>query len=397
MPKIANSLTAIAIKNLKPKDKPYFVSDGFNMLLKVSVNGNKSFILTYKSPKTNKQRRYTIGTYPTMSLSEAREKRIELQKQIANGIDILEQENYKDFQTIYQEYIKTRTEITPKHLQRISSIFNRFILPKFANANIKNITRKEIVDALILLQDKQATLKKSLNALNHFYKYALLHEYTNHNIITDIDKKTLIGKMEVRHYVFLKDDQDISKLLRNIREYSGDDRIKVCALLQLYTAVRGANARFAEWSEFDFDKSLWSISAQKMKAGKAHEVHLTNSIKNILLDYRQKYSFNSKYLFPSLRTTLKPISDNTVRTMLRNLGYSNEQITPHGFRATFSTICHENIDIHKHSSDVIELCLAHIETNKVKDAYNHAKNLKQRASLLKWWSDYLDNLYSPDM
>ncbi|WP_226996901.1 tyrosine-type recombinase/integrase [Campylobacter pinnipediorum] len=189
MPKIATSLTAISIKNLKPKDKPYFVSDGFNMLVKVAPNGNKTFVFIYKSPKTNKRRRHTIGTYPTMSLSEAREKRTELQKLVNNGIDILQEQNYKDFQAIYQEYIKTRSDVTPKHLQRIKSIFDRFILPKFANADIKIITRKDIINALSPIQDKQETLKKSLIALNHFYKYALLYEDIDHNIITDIDKK----------------------------------------------------------------------------------------------------------------------------------------------------------------------------------------------------------------
>ncbi|AQW85598.1 integrase [Campylobacter pinnipediorum subsp. caledonicus] len=394
MPKVATSLTTLSIKNLKPKDKPYFISDGFNLLLKVSKNGTKTFIFNYKSPKTNKQRRYTIGNFPKITLAEARNTRIKLQKDIDSGIDILEQTYFKDFEAIYQEYIKTRTDISQKHLQRIKSFFERFLLPNFAKSDIKKITRKDILRVLSPLISTPDSLKKAMASLNQFYKYALLYEYTEHNIISDIDKKALIGKVEVKHYAFLKNDDDIRNLLRNIKEYNGDDRIKVCALLQLYTAVRGANARFAEWSEFDFDKNIWHISADKMKMAKAHEVHLTNSVKHMLLSYKQRHIFNSKYLFPSLKTTLRPISDNTVRTMLRNLGYSKEDITPHGFRATFSTICHENIDLHGCNSDIVELCLAHIEQNKVKDAYNHAKNLKQRAKLMQWWSDYLDSLSS---
>ena len=160
----------------------------------------------------------------------------------------------------------------------------------------------------------------------------------------------------------------------------------------LYTAVRGENARFATWDEIDFKNSLWSIPASKMKNGKAHEVFLSASVKKLLSDYRASSPLKSDLVFPSVKSNIRPISDNTVRSMLRNLGFSNEMITPHGFRATFSTIAHERQDEHGQSSDVIELCLAHVEKNKVKDAYNHAKNLKQRAALMQWWSDFLDGL-----
>ena len=96
--------------------------------------------------------------------------------------------------------------------------------------------------------------------------------------------------------------------------------------------------------------------------------------------------------YPSIKSNVAPLSDNTIRIMLKNLGFNKDMITPHGFRATFSTVANENIDKHGCNSDVIELCLAHVEGNKVKDAYNHAKNLKARAKLMQWWSDYLDSL-----
>ncbi|MCD8212806.1 MAG: site-specific integrase [Campylobacter sp.] len=155
--------------------------------------------------------------------------------------------------------------------------------------------------------------------------------------------------------------------------------------------MRGENARFATWEEIDLKNGIWRISGDKMKNGYPHEVFLSESLVGFLQNLR-KNSDTAGFLFPSLRSKTRPISDNSVRSMLRNLGYANDSLTPHGFRATFSTICHERRDEHGQSSDIIELCLAHVEKNRVKDAYNHAKNLKARAALMQWWSDYLDSL-----
>ncbi|WP_258034061.1 tyrosine-type recombinase/integrase [Campylobacter concisus] len=219
-----------------------------------------------------------------------------------------------------------------------------------------------------------------------------MHEYVEHNIISDIDKSALIGKKDVKHFAYLKNDDEIRAVLVAIREYFGDIRVKTCAIFQLYTAARGQNARNAKWSQIDFENCLWHIPASEMKTARAHEVFLSKSVINLLKTYRERLPLKSELIFPSVKSNIRPISDNTIRSMLRNLGFSNDMVTPHGFRATFSTIANENIDKHGCNSDVIELCLAHVENNKVKDAYNHAKNLKARAKLMQWWSNYLDNL-----
>lgn len=394
MPKLSSQLTITQVKNLKPKDKPYFISDSDNLLLKVTPNGNKFFIYEFRNKLTNKRQRITIGKLGDIGLSEAREKRNELKKQLLDGVDISKDESGTTLRAIYAEWIKTKSKINEKHLFWIKRRFEVLLLPKLGDADIKDISRKDVINALapLLEEEKQETAKRVLGALNGFYKFALLHEYVEHNIIADIDKTALIGRRQIRHFAYFKDEEEIRNLIKAIKGYFGDERIKACALFMLYTAVRGENARFATWDEIDFKNSLWSIPAAKMKNGKAHEVFLTGSVKKLLLDYRVSSPLKSDLIFPSVKSNIRPISDNTVRSMLRNLGFSNEMITPHGFRATFSTICHERQDEHGQSSDVIELCLAHVEKNKVKDAYNHAKNLKQRAALMQWWSDFLDGL-----
>lgn len=392
MPKLSSGLTITQLKNLKPKDKVYFVGDGDNLLIKIMPNGAKFFIYEFKNPN-NKRKRLTLGKVGDMSLAEAREKRNELKKQIINK-EYAKESGADTFKAIFKEWIKTKSKISPKQLFWINRRFETLLLPKFENIRIKDISRKDIINALsvLLVDEKQETTKKVLGALNSFYKFALLHEYVEHNIIADIDKNTLIGKQNVRHYAYFKDEKELKNLITAIKGYFGDNRVRVCALFMLYTAVRGENARFATWDEIDFKSSVWKIPANKMKNGKSHEVFLSESVKNMLLKYKQNLPLQSELVFPSVKSNIRPISDNTVRSMLRILGFDNDMITPHGFRATFSTIAHERLDEHKQSSDVIELCLAHIEKNKVKDAYNHAKNLKQRAVLMQWWSDLLDRL-----
>lgn len=393
MPKLSAQLTITQLKNLKQKDKVYFVSDSDNLLIKIMPNGSKFFIYEFKDPANNKRKRLTLGKVGDISLSEAREKRNELKKQIVSG-EYIKESGADTFKVVFEKWIKTKSKISPKQLFWINRRFEALLLPRFERVSIKEISRKDIINALapLLADEKQETAKKVLGALNSFYKFALLHEYVEHNIIADIDKATLIGKRDIKHYAHFKDEIELRNLITAIKGYFGDIRIKACALFMLYTAVRGENARFATWDEIDFKNSLWKIPADKMKNGKAHEVFLTDSVKKLLLDYRAALPLQSDLIFPSVKSNIRPISDNTVRSMLRNLGFSNEMITPHGFRATFSTIAHERLDEHKQSSDVIELCLAHVEKNKVKDAYNHAKNLKQRAVLMQWWSDLLDKL-----
>lgn len=397
MPKITAPLTNTQIKNTKAKDKIYFISDGDGLLLEVKPNGKKTFVYEFTSPVTKKRRRMTLGEFGVLSLQEAREKRNEVKKINFSGIDALDALKRPDltFENIFKEWIKTKkNKITQKRIFWIERRFEILFLPKLAKIDIKQISRKDIINALnpLIIDDKLESAKKLLSVLNIFWKYAVLHEYAEHNIIADIDKRTLLGNIKTKHFAFLKNDAQIKNLLLNIKEYSGDERVKTCALFQFYTAVRGANARFAKWDEIDFKNKVWQIPAQKTKTNRPHEVFLSKSIIELLSNYKDKCNFKSDFLFPSLRSNTRPISDNTVRAMLRNLGYSNDDITPHGFRATFSTICHERRDEHGQSSDIIELCLAHIEKNKIKDAYNHAKNLKQRTILMQWWSDYLDSL-----
>lgn len=392
MPKLSRQLTITQFKNLKAKEKPYFVSDGDNLLIKIMPNGTKFFM--YEFRENGKRHRLALGKYDEMSLSNARDKRSELRSKLSQGESLVQTAEKTKFKAVFEAWYKTKGKLSEKQQFWIKRRFETLFLPKFGEVGIKEITRKDIIAALapLLGDDKQETIRKTLGTLNSFYKFALLHEYVEHNIISDIDKSALIGKKDVKHFAYLKNDDEIRAVLMAIKEYFGDLRVKVCAIFQLYTAARGQNARNAKWSQIDFENCVWHIPASEMKTAKPHDVFLSQSVITLLKTYHERLPLKSELIFPSVKSNVRPISDNTIRSMLRNLGFNNDMVTPHGFRATFSTIANENIDKHGCNSDVIELCLAHVEGNKVKDAYNHAKNLKARAKLMQWWSDYLDNL-----
>lgn len=179
----------------------------------------------------------------------------------------------------------------------------------------------------------------------------------------------------------------------DILHTNADIKTKIATLLSLFTAQRSFTIRASEWSEFDLEKGIWTINAQKMKMkGRgAHIVHLNTPCLE-MLKFWQKITGGERYLFSSIRSKSEIMSDNTIRSLFRRAGYSNEDFTPHGFRSMFSTILNEHRSEHGLSKDIIELCLAHLDGNAVRASYNFAQNLEDRKRLFEWWGEFLFDL-----
>ena len=323
------------IKSLKPKDKRYKVSDGENLYILVMPSGTKTFIYEYKSKQTFKYKRISLGKYPIMSLLEARSKKIEYQKMLLNDDEPRNSKTLTTFKEILKKRLEYKgSEVSAKQLQIITRYFERFYLPKFGNKDIRSIKKSDIIEATDELnkEGKFETLDRALNNITAFFKWAVTREYLTHNVAFDIDKSSLFKKRAVANSAGIYTKDEITNLIRNINEYEGDIRVKTAGLLALFTAQRSFTIRYARWDEIDFKKRIWHIPANKMKIKKAHAVPLSSQVVKLLQNY-QIYQFNSPYLFPSPRSNTRPISDNAVRSMIRNLGYTNEQLTPHGFRA----------------------------------------------------------------
>lgn len=397
MPKINAPLSDTAIKALKPKDKIYKKSDGKNLFIFVEPSGRKFFAFEYKSPVTNKIRRIALGNYPDLSLANARVKRQELMAGIIDGNDpIISKNSHKNtLNEVALKWLEIKSAtIVQSYYKKQIITFKKHVSPYLGNYPINEIKATQVIDMLKIIEKNGnfETIKRVFMLLNQIYKYALTYQLTAHNIIADINFKYAFKSAKVKNYPTITDENEIRNLLIAINEYNGELKTKVALKLAIYTAMRPFNIRHASWDEFDLEAKIWSVKALKMKMKEAFVLPLSDSVVRMLKEYKQMSLNDSGYLFCSALSKDRAMSENTLNTALRRLGYSKDEIVSHGFRAMFSTIANEKRDEHKQSIDIIERCLAHKDKDKVRAAYNRATNLIQMRELMQWWADFLDGL-----
>ncbi|MDK2050888.1 tyrosine-type recombinase/integrase [Aliarcobacter butzleri] len=408
MPKSVTPLNDALLKNLKPQTKDYIKTDGNGLRILVKTSGTKLWEFEYTSPTLKKRRKTSFGNYPQTTLVMARNKRDENIKLIRSGIDPLEQKQIEHDTIKKQNEIKNNTfqkvalewhdnystEVSLNYHYKLLRALQLYIFPFIKNKPISEITRKDIITILQELKNKSLveTANRTLMILNKIYMYAVTLEYAPHNIIADIDKKVLLGKIEKVHYPTFTKIQDIKGLLLSIDEYQGEISTQFAMKLLPYVFVRSFNIRNMTWDEIDFQNKEWIIPANKMKTNKEFILPLPLQAIRILENLKKLQTNDSIYVFVGIRSINSPISDNTLISALRRMGYTKDQIVPHSFRSIFSTIAYENMPIHGYSSEVIEALLAHQETNKVKEAYNRATYKEQMRNLIQWYANWLDNI-----
>ncbi|XOB61550.1 tyrosine-type recombinase/integrase [Campylobacterota bacterium DY0563] len=410
MARITKPLTATEINSAKPREKDYKLFDGGGLFLLISKTGGKRWRLKYRF--NDKEKLISLGIYPEISLKEARNKRTEYKSLIAKNIDPSEKRKEKKeiskikeiqkkntFYKVSQEWLVSyKYEVSEKYLNKLERSLELYVYPFIKNKSIEQLKRLEIIEILQNLKnrDLQETAKRVIMLLNKIFKYAVTLEYTPHNIIVDIDQNTIIGRIEKKHYPTFTKDEDIRGLLLAIDEYSGDYATKIALKILPYVFVRSYNIRHMEWNEIDFDKKEWIIPKNKMKTKTEFILPLPNQVIELLKEI-YPYSNKSKYVFPSYRDFNRPISDNTLISALRRMGYTKDEFVPHSFRSMFSTIAYENANHeagHKFTGEVIEALLAHKEKNKIKDAYNRASYKESMKSLIEWYAYNLDFIKS---
>lgn len=401
-------LTATEIKNAKPKEKKYKLSDGGGLFLLVSPNSSKVWRLKYRF--NNKEKEYAIGVYPTISLSKARAKREELKILIADGKDpneekkqtkktnkAIEVKKENTFYKISQKWLKNyHGHVSENYHTKLGKSLENYIYPFIKDKAIDDVTRLEIISIMEQLKEKGLleTARRTVMLLNKIFKYAVTHELTPHNIVANIEVRDILGKKIKKHYPTLTKESDIKGLLLAIDEYNGNYFTKMALKILPYVFVRSYNIRHMEWKEIDFDTREWIIPAKKMKTKTEFILPLPQQVIDMLLEIREKATSNL-YVFPSPIHKDRPLSDNTLITALRRLGYTKEEFVPHSFRAMFSTIAHEKAndkDGHNFTSEAIEACLAHKETNLVKAAYNRSRYKEAMRGLIEWYANYLEEI-----
>ncbi len=388
-------LTEIAVKAAKPKEKPYKLSDAGCMYLYVSQTGK---YWRYDYSFLGKRKTLAIGVYPTISLAEAREAKDAARKLLAKGIDPSKSKISKrkeairnaaiTFEIVAREWHeKNATKWSPKNTARTLSLLERDIFPFIGRLPIAEIKSSELLETIQRIEKKGniQTAHRAMMNCGQIFRYAMATDRA-HRDITFVLRGSLMPIVET-HHATITDPKEIGRLLRDIDEYEGLFITKCALKLAPLVFVRPGELRNAEWAEFNLDSAEWKIPASKMKMGAIHIVPLSKQALDILNELKVQTG-HLKYLFPSVRSPYRPISDNTVNAALRRLGYEKTEMTGHGFRSMASTILHEQGWPH----DAIERQLAHAERNKVSAAYNYADYLPKRKAMMQAWADYLDSL-----
>ena len=407
-------LSDTQIKKTKPKEKGYKLFDGDGLFLWVSKTGGKLWRLKYVSPVSNKEKTFSIGKYPGVTLAKARVERELLRELIANGIDPSEekQKHKKEhieteikkldtFGKLAEDFLQHKTKISDDYREMQFRRLDRHIFPVLKNTPISEINRKDIIN-LIKVIESHGTLemsKRVFSLCNEIFRYASANEKIPYNILQDIDKKSVFMQKEEKHFPVILEEKEIKILLNTLDNYKGDISTNYALRLLPHLAARTGNINEAEWEDIDFEKCLWIIPGEKMKIKvkyngtdklQPHIVPLSQQSMLIIKELKN-HTYDSPYLFPSVLSRKRSMSDNTLSTAMNRLGYKGK-MNPHSFRAMFSTKLHEKIEEHGFHSDIIERQLAHKERNTVKAAYNHAEYLPQRKEMMQWWSNYIDKI-----
>ncbi len=392
-------LTNTAIKAAKPQAKSYKLYDTKGLFLLVEPGGGLLWRLKYRFD--GKEKKLAIGPYPEIGLKEARDKRDEARSLLAAGVDPgqkkkddkreQEVQAANTFQAVAEEYIAKRER---EGLAAVTIAKARWLLKllaaKIGARPIAQITPAELLSALRAVegQDKLETARRMRSFAGRVFPAMASATRGAANAIWRPTCRAPLTTPTVTHRAAILKPAAVGALLRAIEGYTGQPSTSLALRLAPHVFVRPGELRHAEWHEIDFDKAVWTIPGSKMKMGKDHQVPLSRQAVAILQEAR-KLSAGEGYIFPSLSSAKRPISENTLNGALRRLGFSGNQMTAHGFRATASTLLNES---GKWNPDAIERALAHGQDNGVRAAYHRGAYWDERVRMAQWWSDHLDTL-----
>lgn len=387
-------LTARQVETVKPQDKDFKLSDGGGLYLLVKTTGSKYWRLKYRI--AGKEKLLAIGTFPLITLAEARRKRDEAKKLIAEGIDPNQDKKQKKlaaqgeisntFESIAREWYEGRKDRwSVGYREDMMDAFEKDVFPYIGHRPIAEIKPLELLDLLSIMEKRGVTdkLKKVRQRCGEVWTYAIITGRAEYNPAPDLASAFIPHQRE--HYAHLSVDE-LPEFLRSIDKYMGSQIVRTALRMLILTGVRPGELRKAEWSEINLDKAVWTIPAEKMKMRRTHVVPLSEQVIDLLKQI-QPINGSYQYVFPSRTDYRKHLSDMAINTMIRRMGYSG-RATGHGFRHTMSTILHDQ----DFNTAWVEKQLAHVDKNSIRGTYNHAQYLDGRREMLQWYADYMEML-----
>lgn len=390
-------LTDTALKTAKPQEKLYRLSDSGGLYIEIAPSGGKWWRLKYRFE--GKEKRLSLGTYPEVSLKDARVRRDEARKLVAAGVDpsahrqatkaAREAENANTFEVVAREWFSKQSATwAPSHAEKVMARLENDLFPYLGKRPVAAITAPELLTVLRKIEEREAidTSHRARQNCSQIFRYAIATGRAVRDPAADL--KGALTPVKQSHFASMTDPKAIGGLLRAIDGYQGEPVTKGALRLAPLVFVRPGELRHAEWSEIDLDKAEWNIPAEKMKMREPHLVPLSAQAIAVLRDL-QPLTGDGRYVFPSPRTSKKPISDNAILAALRRMGFAKEEMSGHGFRAMARTLLDEVLQVRP---DYIEHQLAHAVRDPNGRAYNRTAHLAERRKMMQLWADYLDGL-----
>lgn len=391
------ALTAVTIKNAKGRAKPYKLTDSDGLYLLVSPTGARYWRMNYRH--LGKQKTLSFGVWPDTGLAEAREQRDAARKVLARGDDPGERIKLdriaatvaasNSFKAVADEWLlkverEGRSAVTMKKLRWLLDFINTSI----GKRPIASISAQELLVMLRKMEGKgrYETAKRLRSTCGQIFRYAIATARAERDVAADL-RGALIAPQPV-HRAAITSAKEAGGLLRAIEAFEGHVNTKAALRLLPHVFVRPGELRHAEWADFDFDKALWTIPKHKTKMRRDHTIPLSRQALEILKTIEHDADY-SRYLFPSLRSVDRPMSENTINAALRRMGFAQDEMTGHGFRAMAATLLNEMGMWH---ADAIERQLAHCDNNAVRRAYTRGEYWDERVRMMQHWSDHLDFL-----
>lgn len=390
-------LTDTACRNAKPREKQYKLSDSGGLYLLVKPDGARYWRMDYRFG--GKRKTLAVGVYPDVSLKDARETRDAAKKKLADGRDPSTQKrldrvqqavaNGNTFGVVADELLAKmkRENRAAATLAKNTWLLKDLAGPYLNTRPISQIEAPELLDVLRRIEAKgrYETARRLRSICGMVFRYAIATGRAERDVALDL--KGALTTPQVKRRAAITDPKALGVLLNQIDGYDGYPATGAALRLAPLVFVRPYELRSAEWIEFDLPDALWQIPEEKMKMRRSHTVPLSRQAVAVLESIR-KITGDGKYVFPSVRSYQRCMSENTLNAALRRLGYTKDQVCAHGFRRTASTILHGQ----GWDSAWIEKQLAHEDDNEIRAVYNAAEYLPERRRMMQSWADYLDGL-----
>lgn len=389
----ATRLSELKVKSAKPAEKDYVLFDGGGLQMRVRSNGSKLWNFNYRHPVTKKRINMGLGTFPEVSLAQARKGSVEARETLAHGIDPKEKRDAvlqakqaateHTFQNVATSWYELKKDaVTPAYAEDIWRSLTLHIFPDLSSTPISAISAPQVINLLRPLETKGSleTVKRLTQRLNEIMTYGVNSGLIHANPLSGI--RSVFKKPKKKNMAALPPNE-LKELMVAIANASIKRTTRCLIEWQLHTMTRPVEAATTRWTDIDIEKKIWTIPAERMKKRRTHIVPLTEQAL-ALLEAIKPYSGHREYVFPADRNPRTHCNTQTANMALKRMGFEGRLVS-HGMRSMASTILNE----HGWDPELIEVALAHVDKDEVRSAYNRADYIERRRPMMAWWSEHI--------